>query len=168
MRGALRALAALGLGACALACATRVPTVAPPPAAALRLSSIAGEGDARRRASQQLVLSGLDADVLGKSAEALPHYEDALKVDPNNPFAYLALARHEIFSGDPDRGLAALDRFVALAPPAEASAAHVAGLRGAALLALGKSALAKPFLEEARALAPAQWGDARLDAQELR
>ncbi len=166
---ARRCALALALAAAALACATATPRpVTPPPAAALRLSELAAAGDARRRASTQLVLDGLDAEVLGRGAEAQPRYEDALKVDPNNPLAYLALARHEIFGGDPDRGLADLDRFEALAPASESTAAHVAGLRGAALAALGKPTLAQPFLDEARALAPAQWGDARLDARELR
>ncbi len=163
-----RKLAALALLAlfptgCQLA-ALRPAPVQP----SLRVSAAAQEGDARRRASMQLVLDGLDAESAGRAREALSRYEDSLKVDPNNPYASLALARHEIFAGDPDRGLAHLDRFAALAGADSRAAAHLAGLRGAALSALGKPALARPYLDEARSLSPAIWGDALLDARELR
>ena len=152
--------------ACAVAPARRAAT-APIAQPALRISALASEGDARRRASTQLVLYGLASELRGSLREALARYEDALKVDANNPSASLAFARYEIFVGDADRGLAHLDRYEALAG-ARASLAHVAGLRGAALAKLGKHALARPYLEEARALAPSVWGDARLDARELR
>jgi tetratricopeptide (TPR) repeat protein len=142
-----------------------VPVVARPP---LRISERAPEGDARRRASLQLVLDGLTEEVLGHPQTALSRYDDALKLDPNNPYVALALARHEIFAGDPDRGLAQLDRYEALESRDVLALAHVAGLRGAALARLGQSALARPYLEEARTLAPGVWGDARLDARELR
>ena len=69
-----------------------------------QLSRVAGEGDPARRASMRLVLSGLDADEAGRSAEASSLYERALQVDPTNPYAWLALARQEVFEGDPDRG----------------------------------------------------------------
>jgi Flp pilus assembly protein TadD len=144
---------------------TEVVAPARPPA--LRISAIAGEGDARRRASTQLVLDGLASEMRGSSREAAARYGDALRVDANNPFAALAFARLEIFTGDADRGLAHLDRYAALAG-ARADAAHLAGLRGAALARLGKRALAQPYLHEASALAPTVWGDARLDAPELR
>lgn len=152
--------------ACAVAPAPRAAT-APIAQPALRVSALASDGDARRRASTQLVLYGLASEMRGSLREALARYEDALKVDANNPSASLAFARYEIFVGDADRGLAHLDRYEALAG-ARASLAHVAGLRGAALAKLGKRALARPYLEEARALAPSVWGDARLDARELR
>jgi Flp pilus assembly protein TadD len=99
---------------------------------------------------------------------AVARYEDALKVDANNPFAALAFARYEIFAGDADRGLAYLDRYEALAGARSDAAAHVSGLRGAALARLGQVGLAHPYLEEARSLAPTIWADARLDARELR
>lgn len=164
------ALAAAAL-AMASACtvAPRVAPAAPPTLRpALRIAAAAQEGDARRRASTQLVLEGLASEMRGDAREAIARYEDALKVDANNPLASLAFARSEIFAGDVDRGLAHLDRFEALAGARADAAAHVAGLRGAALMRLGKRALALPHLEEARALAPALWGDARLDARELR
>lgn len=152
--------------ACAVAPARRA-VIVPIAQPALRISALASDGDARRRASTQLVLYGLASEMRGSLREALARYEDALKVDANNPSASLAFARYEIFVGDADRGLAHLDRYEALAG-AHASLAHVAGLRGAALAKLGKRALARPYLEEARALAPSVWGDARLDARELR
>ena len=152
--------------ACAVAPAERAVT-APIARPALRIGALASEGDARRRASTQLVLDGLASEMRGASREALARYEDALKIDANNPSASLAFARYEIFAGDADRGLAHLDRYETLAGT-RAAAEHVAGLRGAALARLGKPGLARPYLEEARALAPNVWGDARLDARELR
>lgn len=152
------------------ACTVTRTTLPPPPLvarAAFRVSAQAHAGDARRRASTQLVLDGLASELRGSAREAIAHYEDALKIDANNPFVALAFARNEVFGGDADRGLAQLDRYEALAG-AGADAAHVAGLRGAALLRLGKRALGLPYLEEARALAPTVWGDGRLDARELR
>jgi tetratricopeptide (TPR) repeat protein len=150
--------------ACTLAPRTTAPIAVP----ALRVSESAQEGDARRRASTQLVLDGLASDASGNARGAVAHYEDALKLDANNPFAALALARSEIFGGDVDRGLAYLDRFESLAGSRDGAAAHIAGLRGAALLRLGKRTHALPNLEEARSLSPSVWGDARLDARELR
>ena len=152
--------------ACVVAPAQRAAT-APVARPALRIGTLASEGDARRRASMQLVLDGLASEMRGASREALARYEDALKIDANNPSASLAFARYEIFAGDAARGLAHLDRYETLAG-ASAAAEHVAGLRGAALARLGKPGLARPYLEEARALAPSVWGDARLDARELR
>lgn len=169
--------AALGAGllalASGLACAAYAPRRPAPPALAvarplLRISERAAQGDARRRASMQLVLDGLTEETLGHAANARARYDDALKLDPNNPYVALALARSEIFGGDADRGLAQLERYEALAPAEALAAAHVAGLRGAALARLGQSGLARPYLEEARSLAPSVWGDARLDARELR
>lgn len=173
----VRAEAAARLSALALVCAlvTLVAACRTAPGAAvtalpqptLRISAAASEGDARRRASTQLVLDGLASEMRGNAAEATVRYGDALRVDANNPLAALAFARYEIFAGDVDRGLAHLDRYLALAG-LRADGAHVAGLRGAALARLGQRALAAPYLQEARALAPTVWGDARLDARELR
>lgn len=169
LRRGLAIALAFGFGA---ACAS-VGILRPPPPEAiarppLRISERAVEGDARRRASMQLVVDGITEEVRGHVETALSRYDDALKLDPNNPYVALAMARHEVFDGDPDRGLAQLDRYEALAPRDALAAAHVAGLRGAAFMRLGQSALARPYLEEARALAPSVWGDARLDARELR
>ncbi|MGH7289478.1 MAG: tetratricopeptide repeat protein [Myxococcota bacterium] len=158
------ALALLWLGA--LAC--QVPAGGSFPGESLRLSTVAAEGDAARRASMRLVMLGLDADTRGRSAEASSHYERALQVDPNNPYAWLALARQEVFEGDPERGLADLDKAQALLGADERAAAHVAGIRGAGLDAVGRPSLGAPFLREARERAPGPWGDGMLDARELR
>jgi hypothetical protein len=116
----------------------------------------------------RLVMGGLDSDSGGRLAEGSARYQRALQVDPTNPYAWLALARQEIFEGDAERGLAHLDKARALLGSDESVAAHLAGLRGAGLLALGQSGLGQPFLEEARQLAPDVWGDGTLDASELR
>jgi hypothetical protein len=165
-RWAALSSAALLVAACSVTPRT-TQAVSPTRRPALRISAAAGEGDARRRASTQLVLDGLDNEIRGKARAGAARYGDALRIDANNPFAALALARYEVFVGDPDRGLAHLDRYADLAG-AGADPAHLAGLRGAALVRLGKRALAQPYLQEARSLAPEIWGDARLDALELR
>ena len=116
----------------------------------------------------KIVLAGLDADTDGRSAEASSLYERALQVDPTNPYAWLALARQEVFEGDPDRGLADLDKAEALFGSDETAAAHLAGIRGAGLRAVGQGAFAEPFLREASERAPALWADGKLDAAELR
>jgi tetratricopeptide (TPR) repeat protein len=116
----------------------------------------------------RLVLSGLDADEAGRSAEASSLYERALQVDPTNPYAWLALARQEVFEGDPDRGLADLDKAESLLASDDAAAAHLAGIRAAGLRAVGQPGLAEPFMHEARERAPAAWADGKLDAAELR
>jgi tetratricopeptide (TPR) repeat protein len=144
------------------------PRAATLPGEPLHLSRVAREGDPARRASMRLVLSGIDADEAGRSAEASSLYERALQVDPTNPYAWLALARQEVFEGDPDRGLANLDKAETLLVSDETAAAHVAGIRAAGLRAVGQGALAEPFLREARERAPAAWADGKLDAAELR
>ncbi len=146
----------------------RGPALRPPSGEPVRLSRLAGSGDAARRASQRIVLSGLDADQRGRSAEASSLYERSLQVDPTNPYAWLALARQEVFEGDPDRGLAHLDKAEALLAADDTAAAHLAGIRGAGLRAVGQPGMAEPFLREARERAPALWADGKLDAAELR
>ena len=161
------ALAALLLaGALALGCQTAGG--ARGGGATVHLAREAGSGDPARRASMRLVLSGLDSDEAGRSAEASSLYERALQVDPTNPYAWLALARQEVFEGDPDRGLADLDKADALLASDDAAAAHLAGIRAAGLRAVGQPALAEPFMREARERAPAAWADGKLDAAELR
>jgi tetratricopeptide (TPR) repeat protein len=102
---------------------------------------------------------------------ALDFYQRALQVDPGNPWAYLALARHHAEGLEPSRALAFLDQAEAilevqdaLSPGAEA---HLAGLRGAVLQELGHSDEARPYLQRARTLAPSVWSDGRLSADEL-
>jgi tetratricopeptide (TPR) repeat protein len=151
-----------------VAAACTVPRAATHPGEPLHLTRVASSGDAARRASMRLVLSGLDADEVGRSAEASSLYERALQVDPTNPYAWLALARQEVFEGDPDRGLANLDKAETLLATDEAAAAHVAGIRAAGLRAVGQGTLAEPLLRDARERAPAAWADGKLDAAELR
>jgi len=116
----------------------------------------------------RLVLGGLESDSAGRDDEAIARYQRALQVDSTNPYAWLALARQEVFEGDPERALGYLDRANALLGSDERATAHVVGLRGAALVALGRPQVGEPFLEEARQLAPSIWGDGKLDADELR
>ena len=153
------------------ACALRL---APLPGAgseseSLRISDAAQEGDATRRASLRLVVQGLDADEDGRAATARSSYERAIQIDPTNPYAYLALARHEVDARRWNRALEALDQaellFGSDAPGVEA---HVAGLRGAARLGKGYGDGAELLLDRATELAPEVWEDGRLSADELR
>jgi Tfp pilus assembly protein PilF len=162
-----RALA-LGLLAMLAAAGCQIPPGPTFPGEPLHLARLASEGDAARRASLRLVMAGIEADERGRGAEASSSYQRALQVDPNNPYAWLALARQEVFDGDPDRGLAHLDQAEALLGTDERAAAHLAGIRGAGLVAMGERPLGEPFLREARELAPAAWADGKLDASELR
>jgi hypothetical protein len=136
------------------------------------LSDVASGGDPAFRASMRIVLDGLDADLAGDPDLALVRYERSLQVDPMNPYAYLALARHRVEGEDPASALPFLDKSRALlraqgalTPGVEA---HLDGLRGAALLASRRRSEAVPLLDRARSLAPGAWSDGRLDADELR
>lgn len=137
--------------------------------APLRLSEL-DEGDATRRASLRLCIDGLGADEDGRRHVARSLYERAIQIDPTNPYAYLALARHELDEGDPNRGLEYLDQAETLlasedrlSPGVEV---HLVGLRGMALEASGRDG-AEP-LAQARRLSPEVWDDGRLSADELR
>lgn len=164
--------ASLRLLACALAalvgCALRI---APPQReAALHLSDAVQTGDATRRASMRLLLQGLDEDGAGRVDAALSSYERAIQIDATNPYAYLALARHEVEAAHWNRAREALDQAQLLfgeedAPGVEA---HLAGLRGAVEAGKGYGAEAEPLLERASRLAPSVWADGRLSAEELR
>ena len=120
----------------------------------------------------QLVLQGLDDDADMHSARALSSYENGLRVDPGNPYAYLALARHHVYGPHPERALPYLDKCRALlraqgawSPRVEA---HMEGLRGTALLAEGREREGRAHLDQARALDAWAWGDGYLAASELR
>lgn len=162
-----RALAAALLVALVVA-GCQIPGGSLFPGEPLHLSEVSTSGDPARRASMRLVIAGLDADTRGRAAEASSSYQRALQVDPNNPYAWLALARQEVFDGDPVRGLSHLDKAEALLGSDERAAAHLAGIRGAGLVAVGKRPLGEPFLREARERAPDVWSDGQLDASELR
>lgn len=171
MSPARPALIGLLLLALLMGCAGGASIFAPR-AEPLRLHEIAGEGDAARRASQRLVLQGLDSDAQGQTRLARHSYERALQVDANNPFAYLALARQAVEAGDGPSALEYLEQAELLlgaedlrSPRVEA---HLAGLRGGALRARGDSNRASALLAQASDLAPSVWDDGQLSAEELR
>jgi tetratricopeptide (TPR) repeat protein len=143
-----------------------------PRARAPRVSETVSSGDDQFRASQRLVMEGLDADERGDTARARSRYERALQVDPSNPWVYLALARQYVEAGDPGPALAHLDRAEALldvqGSASPGARVHCDGLRGAALALEGNEAEARPLLESAARRAPGVWGDGRLSASELR
>jgi tetratricopeptide (TPR) repeat protein len=149
-------------------CAARL---APPPAGgSLRVSEAALEGDATRRASLRLVLQGLDEDGGGRTDRALSSYERAIQIDSTNPYAYLALARHEVDAERWDRALEALDQAELLFGAEETPGLepHLAGLRGAAKLGKGYGGDAGVLLDRAGRIAPDVWADGHLSAAELR
>jgi tetratricopeptide (TPR) repeat protein len=151
----------------ALACA-HAPETTPVP----RVSDVASSGDDQFRASQRLVMEGLDADERGDGARAQSRYERALQIDASNPWVYLALARHYVEAGDAGHALAHLDRAEALLdaqdPVSPGARVHCDGLRGAALALEGNRAEAQPLLDSAARSAPDVWGDGELSASELR
>jgi tetratricopeptide (TPR) repeat protein len=139
---------------------------------ALRISEVADQGDATRRASLRLVMDGLSRDDRAEHRRALGLYERAIQVDPTNPFAYLAIARHHADNDDPERSLEYLNQAEILfrseydeSPRVEP---HLAGLRGVALDASGRRREADALLARAREEAPGVWSDGRLTAAELR
>lgn len=152
-------------------CALRI---ARPPRSvdALRVSDVVGEGDAQRRASNRLVVRGLDADAAGDGERAQGIYEEALRVDATNPYAYLAIARHHVEGSDPSWALSFLDKADSLlraeGGPSPRVEPHLVGLRGQALYANGEVDAGLPLLEQAWDAAPDVWADGRLTAAELR
>ena len=164
----------VGLLAAALlaGCAAGTPSIFSPQAEPLRLHEIADQGDAARRASQRLVLQGLASDAKGDARVGRRNYERALTVDPNNPFAYLALARQAVESGDAASALESLEQAELLLDAEDSRSpgveAHLAGLRGAALRERGDTRGASPLLAHAAELAPSVWDDGELSADELR
>jgi tetratricopeptide (TPR) repeat protein len=138
----------------------------------IRVSDAAQTGDPARRASIRLVLQGLDADTDGHTERAQGSYERAIQVDPTNPYAYLALARHYLDGYQAERALPLLDQAAALFE-AEGMreprvGVHLIGLRGRAMHASGQAADAIIYLDRAAELAPRIWGDGYLAPEELR
>lgn len=137
----------------------------------LRISDVVNDGDPARRASLRLILQGLEADSLDQPGRAASLYQRAIQVDPLNPFAYLAMARHQTEGSDPAGALSVLDQAESLfrlqqlrSPRVEP---HLVGLRGAALYASGRVQQGVPLLIQARRLAPVVWKDGNLAAHEL-
>jgi tetratricopeptide (TPR) repeat protein len=139
---------------------------------ALRISEVADAGDATRRASTRLVLDGLASDAAHRQRQALSQYERAIQVDPTNPYAYLALARHYADRSQPERTLAYLERSEALLSAQGAYSPrvepHLLGLRGGALYGGATDDEAAVLLARASQMAPSVWGDGSLSPQELR
>jgi len=138
----------------------------------VRISELVEEGDAARRASQRLIVEGLEADTLGEQARARASYERAIQVDATNPYAYLAIARHHVDGARPEQALPFLDKATTLfemqGEDSSRVRVHVIGLRGEALYASGRIDEGVDYLEQARQMAPEVWGDGRLAPEELR
>jgi hypothetical protein len=139
------------------------------PGGSVRLSDVEDDGDPARRASLRLVERGL-GDESGHPQLAVSDFERAIQVDPTNPWAYLALARHYAPTR-PDRALEYLDQAQAmldaeqmLSPRVEP---HLLGIRGMALRMRGDPS-GDALLEQARRMAPEAWGDGYLSPEELR
>ena len=134
--------------------------------------SLAEAGDPARRASNRLVVDGLDADAAGATDRARSRYQRAVQIDASNPFAQLALARHCVETGDPAQAIAHLDHaellFESDLELRRSFETHVAGLRGLAERELDPPNGGVVLLEEARRASPQIWGDAWLSAHELR
>ncbi len=170
--GRARAAFLMGLLLIGAGCVAPPGAWGPAPERSFRLGDLEGQGDPARRASNRLLAEGLDGDAQGRPSQALGLYERALQVDPTNPYAFLALARHHAEGVAPRRALSFLDKAEALlereTPVPPGVEAHLVGLRGAALHAAGRPELAAPMLERARRMAPDAWSDGRLSARELR
>ncbi len=156
----------------ASSCSLRSAPLPPRRAQPLRISEVVDVGDPARRASLRIVLKGLEADASHQPQRALGTYEEALRVDPTNPYTYLAIARHHAEGEDPEWALSFLDKADALfrgedrlSPRVEP---HLIGLRGQALYASGQVDAGIPYLERAWDMAPDVWTDGRLSASELR
>ena len=169
MVGAFQRFALLGL--CVLAGWTWGCTSPRGSVAAGRIS-LEEAGDPARRASNRLVVDGLDADAAGATDRARSRYQRAVQIDASNPFAQLALARHCLETGDFALAIAHLDQAELLFESDSASwrsyEAHVTGLRGLAARELDPPNGGDLLLGEARRASPKTWGDAWLSADELR
>lgn len=138
----------------------------------LTASSALGRYDAARDGSLRLVLEGLDEDQSGRPARALAKYQRAIRVDPTNPFAFLALARHHLEGNAVDEAAAFLDQARALFEAQGDLGPSVdvwgLGLRAGIDRARGRDERADALFDRARRLSPEIWGDERLAARELR
>lgn len=137
----------------------------------IHISELVDQGDPVRRASQRLLVEGLEADAAGADARAKGRYERAIQLDPTNPYAYLTFARFEVERRRATQARAWLDQTVALFDAAgglpSGVEAHVIGLGGAVEAIRGNRTDAARDLERARRLAPVVWGDGYLSAEEL-
>jgi tetratricopeptide (TPR) repeat protein len=138
----------------------------------LTTSAALGQTDLTRDASLRLVIAGLDEDTAGRPGRALASYQRAVRVDPTNPFAYLALARHHLEAGSVDEASAFLDQARSLFESQQHLGPSVdvwgIGLRAGIDRAELRDELADSRFERARVLAPEIWRDEQLSAAELR
>lgn len=143
-----------------------------PTAEPLTASAAVGLYDSARDASLRLVVAGLDEDALGEPSRALASYQRAIRVDPTNPFAFLALARHHLEDGSLDEASAFLDQARSLFEAEQTLGPSVdvwgLGLRAGIERGRGQDDRADALFDRARALSPSIWGDERLSAAELR
>lgn len=169
MRHALGAIAALALVALS-GCVLPRPDLGRGPA--LHLSELVAQGDATRRASLRLVLDALEADRQRDVRRAQGLYARALQIDSGNPYVYLALARHHADAGEASVVFEHLARarelLAAEAPDSPRVDVHLIGLRGIALRLDGRVEEGDRLLRRAAEVAPVEWGDAQLSAEELR
>lgn len=151
-------------------CALPAPRIERSPA--LRISEVAQQGDATRRASLRLVMDGLSADLRDQGERARGLYTRALQIDSGNPYAYLALARHHAAEGNASLTLEHLARCDDLLASEQLDSprveVHLVGLRGVALLLEDRRAESDRLLAQAARTAPSVWADGRLSAEELR
>jgi tetratricopeptide (TPR) repeat protein len=120
----------------------------------------------------ELIVEGLDAEMVRPTQRALSRYEQAIRIDPGNPYAYMALARHYIAAGNPQRALEHLNRAESLLDPDGPLSPRIKpimlGLRGNVLKEMGRQSEGILLLDHARRLAPEVWKDERLNAHEFR
>lgn len=167
-------LVALGLVVSLAGCVAGqrfVPSLAPS-VEPLTASAALGLYDSARDASLRLVIAGLDEDSAGRPARALASYQRAIRVDPTNPFAFLALSRHHLEGDSVDEASAFLDQARSLFEAEQGLGPSVdvwgLGLRAGIDRARGRRDRADQLFDQARALSPRIWGDERLSAAELR
>lgn len=143
-----------------------------PVEAPLTASDALGLYDAARDASLRLVISGLEEDQAGRPSRAIASYQRAVRVDPTNPYAFLALARHHLEGGSAGEASAFLDQARSLFEAEGRFGPSVDvwgfGLRAGIDRAQGADERADRLLEKAMSLSPEIWGDGRLSASELR
>jgi hypothetical protein len=137
----------------------------------IRASEMLDSPDPARRASTRLVIQGLDADASFDPVRARGSYERAIQVDPTNPMAYLALARHDIDAMEGQRALQLLEQAAALFEAeglrVDRVGVQLMGLRGRAFEIVGEDG-GPELVDRAAALAPEVWGDGDLTPEELR
>lgn len=83
---------------------TLIPAPAPP-----------AEGNDKRKASTSLVVQGRNATALNKFDEAERNFEDAISMDPQNPYAYHFFAEARFVAGSYEQSANLCDKAIELA-----------------------------------------------------